>query len=560
MTLAQRLLLAIGVLTIVSTAALGFGVREAWRRTEDERFVEQGRAAFQRVEKEIQAQVRDLPALVGPLCAHDPMVDSALVGLQARDLDSRRLSLSLRVPELMKALRLNELVLVTHSGEILGAGHADELVGTSDGALAARMRGPAGSARLRTTTRPLAVEAFCIREARGNPKQWVGLYAARHLDPTLDAIATAHGVELSLTRPSDERDMVTAVTLPELGVSLFASQSRVPLTRALRRLDWTIGAIGAGTLFLALSLSVLLSRGLARPIVQLSREAREVVSGEPKPVKGGGGRELQELASSFNQAIFDLTQLRKRLAATERIAARREIARRVAHEIKNPLAPIRAAIETLRRLRQRDDPAFDEYFDEATRTVLDEVARITHIVGEFTEFARLPPPNPAPMDLEEVVRHVISLHSSSGAELIVDAMPCPPLNADRDQMVQVLTNLVQNAIDAARGSDAPQVHVAIAPVERDRLELRVRDNGPGVAPEMRDRLFQPYATNKAEGTGLGLAIVERIVVEHGGEIGYTDAPGGGAEFRVTLPVAGPGLLAEAPASSSRRDQKEGFGR
>src|SRR6185369_3233751 len=114
----------------------------------------------------------------------------------------------------------------------------------------------------------------------------------------------------------------------------------------------------------------------------------------------GGGRELEELAAAFNQTIADLVQLRKRLATTERIAARREIGRRVAHEIKNPLAPIRAAVETLRRLRARDDPAFDDYFDEATRTVLSEVFRITNIVTEFTRFARLPAPAPAPFDAE----------------------------------------------------------------------------------------------------------------------------------------------------------------
>ena len=139
MTLAQRLLLAIGILTIATTAALGLAVREAWRSTEEQRFQEQGNLAIRRVQRAIREQVRDLPATVSPLCAHDPMVDSAIVGLKAHDLDSRRLSLSLRVPELMKALRLDELLLVTSSGEILGAGHAEELVGKRDPTLAQRM-------------------------------------------------------------------------------------------------------------------------------------------------------------------------------------------------------------------------------------------------------------------------------------------------------------------------------------------------------------------------------------------------------------------------------------
>jgi len=234
---------------------------------------------------------------------------------------------------------------------------------------------------------------------------------------------------------------------------------------------------------------------------------------------------------------------------TERIAARREIARQVAHEIKNPLLPIRASVETLRRLRARNDPAFDEYFDEATRTVLDEVARISHIVGEFTRFARLPAPEPAPFDAVEAVRSVIALHSATGVPIDLVTEPCPELNADRDQLVQVVTNLVQNAQQALLGRSNGRVKVRVGR-ELDRFVLSVSDNGPGVAPEMRSRLFEPYATTKAEGTGLGLAIVQRIVVEHGGEITFEDAPGGGAEFIVKLPLSGPTLLPEPPRDST----------
>ncbi|GMV15939.1 MAG: HAMP domain-containing protein [Myxococcales bacterium] len=551
MTLAQRLLVATLLLTVVTTVTMGFGVREAWRRTEEERFREQGAAAFQRLERQLGTAVRDLPELVGPLCKHDPMVDSALVGLKARDLDSRRLSLSLRVPELMKALRLDELTLVTSEGEVLGAGHADGLTGKRDKKLAERLQGAGGSARLRTGSPPLAVEAGCLVRDQENKKLWVGLYAARHLDPMLQATAEAHGVRLSLSRPSSGGDMITAVTIQELGgMTLFASQSRVPLARALQALDSTIIVIGAGSFGAALLMAMLLSRGLARPIVKMAAQAREVAVGEPKPVKGEGGKELVELANAFNQAIADLTQLRKRLAATERIAARREIARRVAHEIKNPLAPIRAAVETLRRLRARDDPAFDEYFDEATRTVLEEVTRISNIVSEFTRFARLPPPNPAPTELAEVAKKVVNLHASSGAELELVVSQVPIVNADADQMVQVLTNLIQNAIDAAKARPDPRVTVELRPHGPDRVVLSVRDNGPGVPPELRDRLFEPYVTTKPEGTGLGLAIVHRIVVEHGGEILHADAAGGGALFTVILPVAGPTLLSEAPVPSS----------
>jgi two-component system, NtrC family, nitrogen regulation sensor histidine kinase NtrY len=549
-TLAQRLLIAIGVLTIATTAALGFGVREAWRRTEEERFREQRLVALDRLQQEVGQQVRDLPELLGPLCRHDQMVDSALVGLASGDLHERRVSLSVRVPELMKALRLAELLLVTNDGEILGAGHADGLVGKRDPELAARMGEPSAAARLRTRQPPLAVEAHCVRKDERNPRRWVGLYGARHLDPVLEQVAHSHGFTLSFARPAPrEREMVAEMKLQELGgLTLFAAQSRVPLLRALNQLDTAVLAIGGGTFAAALLLAMLLSRGLARPIVLMARQAREVVGGEPQPVVGRGGRELEEFAQAFNQAIADLVALRKRLAATERIAARREIARRVAHEIKNPLAPIRAAVETLRRLRARNDPAFDEYFDEATRTVLEEVTRISNIVTEFTRFARLPPPNPAPMDLVETVKKVVGLHATGGASIQLDAAQCPIIFADRDQVVQVVTNLLQNAIDAACSGSEPRVVVDVVPRGHDQVVIMVTDNGPGVSPEMRERLFEPYATTKPQGTGLGLAIVQRIVVEHGGEIRHDDASGGGARFTVSLPISGPTLLPEAPAS------------
>ena len=236
-----------------------------------------------------------------------------------------------------------------------------------------------------------------------------------------------------------------------------------------------------------------------------------------------------------------MVQLRKRLATTERIAARREIARLVAHEIKNPLAPIRAAVETLRRLRA-DRPAFDEYFDDHPHRA---GAGPSHpkIVSEFTEFARLPAPHPEPLKLDEVVKSTAALYTTGGAEVTVTITAEAVIHADRDQLVQVLTNLIQNGLDAARGRDEkPRVVVEVRPEGTDRVAISVTDNGPGVSDDMLSRLFQPYATNKPDGTGLGLAIVQRIVHEHGGAIAYQRSPDGSATFRVVLPVSGPTLL------------------
>jgi nitrogen fixation/metabolism regulation signal transduction histidine kinase len=225
--------------------------------------------------------------------------------------------------------------------------------------------------------------------------------------------------------------------------------------------------------------------------------------------------------------------------------------------VKNPLAPIRAAVETLRRLRAREDPEFFAYFDEATRTVLDEVHRLSNMVTEFTRFARLPAPHPQSLDFVALARQIVRLHESgTKARLRVIVERPPPLVwADRDQMVQVLTNLVQNALDAVATKGAagevrvtidgtsavlPQRGPQLAVNEVSHIEVIVSDNGPGVAPEIASRLFEPYATTKQQGTGLGLAIAQRIAIEHNGELSYSPlSAGNGAAFRLVLPVDGP---------------------
>jgi signal transduction histidine kinase len=551
-TLAQRLLLAIAAVTIATAATAGLFFRKAWRETEEKRFAADYRDVVQRLGPQLAEAAGDVENLVEFLCDEDSTVDGALVALRAGTLDERRLQLRLLVPKLAKAHGLHELVLLTDAGEVLGA-HDPGLVGQRDRTLVERVK-RGGKVAVRQTP-PLAFEVACQhpRQERGE-RNWVGLYAARHLDEELVRVGKSAGVALSRDEPpSAPTEMAVEVTIQELpGVKVWASRSRVRVLEALGTLDRTLYFIGGAALAGAIVVALLASRGLARPIVEMSRQAREVVHGEPKPVAGGGGRELEEFAEVFNRAIADLTQLRKRLAAAERIAARREIARRVAHEIKNPLAPIRAAVETLRRLRARADPAFDEYFDEATRTVLDEVARISHIVGEFTRFARLPPPNPAPMDLVETARSVVRLHATEGVTLRLDSDASLPIVADRDQMVQILTNLVQNALDAVRQAPSPEVTIEVRK-NGDQARLAVRDNGPGFSPEVREHLFEPYLTTKANGTGLGLAIVQRIVVEHGGDITLADEPGPGAGLLVDLPLAGPPVTPEKeppPSSAS----------
>lgn len=550
-----RLLFWFGLLSIATTALFALIVRKEWKHQEEKSFYEGSQDVAARVQSEVSKLEQAVS--VASVCDNEPVIDQVVVGLRNGNLD--KYSIKPRVDELMKAMRLDELVLVTSDGLILGSGHDPALIGTRNPELARHVSEQAGRVSVRQGKGALALETSCIHRDARSPTPWAGLLSARRLEPVLAQIAANSKVTLSLngvSTPAPPGEVradawYRSFVIPELGgMRLDVVGSKAPLEATLQSLNETIVTYGIIIFLLALAVAVVLSRTLTKPLADLARETREVVHGEPNAINPRGARELRDLADAFNRTIADLVQLRKRLAATERIAARREIARRVAHEIKNPLAPIRAAVETLRRLRSRQDPAFDEYFEEATRTVLEEVARISNIVSEFTRFARLPPPSPKPFESVEAVRSVVALHSNAGAKIDMQAATCPPLTADRDQLIQVLTNLLQNAIHAAKGSPEPHVWVTVAAAE-DTWTLSVRDNGPGVPPEMRDRLFEPYATTKAEGTGLGLAIVERIVVEHGGEIRHVDPPAGGAEFCVTLPLAGPPALPEEPPPSSR---------
>ena len=371
----------------------------------------------------------------------------------------------------------------------------------------------------------------------------VGLIGARHIDPLLRRMGDAYGVRLALVgAPGGEArpdEITRRVVIDEAaGLQLIVAKSRKELDAHLEMLDRWVLMTGGLSLFIAFLLAIVFARTLAKPLSALSHEVGEVVDGEPREVQPRGTPEMKRLAQAFNKTLRDLVALRKRHAAIERIAAWREVARRVAHEIKNPLTPIRSSVETLRRLKDRDDPKFDDYFEEATKGILDDVHRIATIASDFARFARLPSPRPAPVDLEEVFRTVVSMHASQGITVELRAKPCPIVQADRDQLSQVLTNLVQNAMDAVQETQDPRVEVRVEPNDAEHVSICVEDNGPGVPEELRPRLFEPYVTTKDHGTGLGLSIVQRIVVEHGGEIAYEPGPSG-ARFRIVLPITGP---------------------
>jgi len=254
------------------------------------------------------------------------------------------------------------------------------------------------------------------------------------------------------------------------------------------------------------------------------------------------------VASAFNFMMEDLKTSKEKLVIAERIAAWQEIARRLAHEIKNPLTPIQMAMDTLRKSYKKQHPDFAEILEESTTTVLEEADRLKRIVAEFSDFARMPKPELGRVDLNDVIGSSLALYKETLPHIEAKLDPLlPELDGDKGQLNQVLLNLVENGRDALGDREGGRVIVTTRRSEaQDRLTFVVEDNGPGVPAELKDKVFAPYFTTKITkgGTGLGLAIVHRIISDHGGRITVSDTPGGGARFTIELPLRnGQALLA-----------------
>ena len=223
------------------------------------------------------------------------------------------------------------------------------------------------------------------------------------------------------------------------------------------------------------------------------------------------------------------------LVAAQRTAAWGEVARRLAHEIKNPLTPIQLSAERLAfKLADRLDDGGREMLERATTTIVNQVEAMKNLVNAFRDYARLPAPTFAPTDLNALIREVLHLYESAAVHIRTElASNLPPVSGDPTQIRQVIHNMLQNAQDALSGQDDGVITIA---TRRDgaRAVLLFRDNGPGFPAEVLTRAFEPYFTTKSRGTGLGLAMVKKIVDEHGGDVRLSNREDGGAEVRIRL--------------------------
>ncbi len=262
------------------------------------------------------------------------------------------------------------------------------------------------------------------------------------------------------------------------------------------------------------------------------------LKGTGKTLHARGSRLPQATGGGAVVVFDDVTQL----IQAQRATAWAEVARRLAHEIKNPLTPIQLSAERLEmKLADRLPREDAEALRRSTETIVTQVAALKAMVDDFRDYARLPAPAPAPLDLNALVRQVLALYENSSVPIAKQlAEPLPAVWADGAQIRQVIHNLVQNAQDAleilAGRNTTPSIEVRTE-LAGDRVRLAVSDNGGGFPEELMARIFEPYVTTKPRGTGLGLAMVKKIVDEHHGAVMIENRPQSGASVSVLLPLA-----------------------
>jgi signal transduction histidine kinase len=377
-------------------------------------------------------------------------------------------------------------------------------------------------------------------------------HPAEKLAPLVESVQHYNQETAAVVRRSSDRaddEMFHAIPLRGTGKDrallgiLLIGQSRRSYAELKNRIGASALLVGGGGIVLAILFSSWAAARVTRPVEQLARAAQDVTAGNwNAQVEVQGDDEVSQLAAAFNRMTAELLTQKERLVQAERVAAWRELARRLAHELKNPLFPLQLTVENLVRAREQNPQQFDEVFRESSRTLLAEISNLKAIIGRFSEFSKMPHPQLQPVRVNEILRGVAQLFQAQLQAPGRDPISCKlelddglgTIAADPDLLHRAISNLVLNAMDAM-----PKGGTLTLRSRRDdgHAVIEVADTGSGLTPEECERIFTPYYTSKQHGTGLGLAIVQSVVSDHGGRISVQSQAGAGTTFVIELPSA-----------------------
>jgi two-component system nitrogen regulation sensor histidine kinase NtrY len=290
---------------------------------------------------------------------------------------------------------------------------------------------------------------------------------------------------------------------------------------------------------LTLFVTAFISSRITKPLALIQEKLAGIRLGKrSEPIVYAGQDEIGLLVQEYNRMVQELADSAEKLARSERESAWREMARQVAHEIKNPLTPMRLSIQHL--LRAWNDQSTDRelMLKRVTQTLIEQIDSLSYIATEFSNFAQLPPALPQRMDLVDAVRRTVSLFSESYPDWIRMDVPDKPciVMADKEQLGRIFSNLLKNAIQAIPDDRKGAIIVNVT-TEDKTVRVDIKDNGEGVAEEIKSKIFVPNFTTKSGGTGLGLAMVKNLIEQAHGEVSFSSREGLGTTFTVRWPLA-----------------------
>ena len=308
------------------------------------------------------------------------------------------------------------------------------------------------------------------------------------------------------------------------------------LNKMRRGIAIILGFVATIIFLISLWISSLIAKEITEPIRILVAGTREVAGGNLEyKVNIEARDEVGMLANSFNQMTAQLLRYAGELKRIEKAEAWKEVAQKLAHEIKNPLTPIQLSAERLKRRYYSKREGYEEILDECTYTIIDEVERLRRLLDEFSQFARMPMVNPVPSDIHEVINDALNLYGEipEKVEVLTQFNPeIPKVMVDHDQTRRAFFNIIKNAIESMDNGGKLTISTGIA---NDCIEVNISDTGTGMSAEGIDKLFTPHFSTKRGGAGLGLTIVKKIIDDHGGDVNVISEEGKGTTFIVKIP-------------------------
>lgn len=327
-------------------------------------------------------------------------------------------------------------------------------------------------------------------------------------------------------------DIIAFLSIPYFGRQYGLQQEILSLLAPL--VDIYVFLILLGVL-----VALLISNRITEPLRIIRQSLRELrLEGGNRTIQWESNDEIGDLVKEYNRTLDELVRSAERLARSEREGAWREMAKQVAHEIKNPLTPMKLSIQMLERSHRDGAPDLGERIERTARTLVEQIDALSHIASEFSGFAQMPRAEATDFDLRELLLNVAELHQGQGALIVTelpDAGPCT-VHADREQMLRVFNNLVRNALQAMTEDRPGKIVLGVNDLHHGQWTATVKDNGRGIPEELRDKVFIPNFTTKSGGMGLGLAMCRRMVESAEGSIWFETETDRGTTFFVSLPA------------------------